>query len=111
MKLRYFGFLVLVCLAAYTCKSNMGSDAQKLPTITSFSATPETIAKGESVTLRWSIKDALAASIDHGVGPINVDANPANGERVVSPTENTTYTLTVSNGAGSVTKTASVTVK
>ena len=106
MKLRYFGFLVLVCLAAYTCKSNLGSDAQKLPTITSFYAIPETIAKGESVTLHWSIKDVITASIDHAVGPIDAD-----GERAASPTENTTYTLTAVNGAGSVTKTASVTVK
>ncbi len=106
MKLRYFGFLVLVCLAATTCKSNLGSDAQKLPTISSFTAVPDTIAKGESVMLHWSIKDVISANIDHEVGPISAD-----GERQVSPTVSTTYTLTAINGAGSVTKTASVTVK
>jgi hypothetical protein len=105
MKLKHLAILVLVCLAA-SCKSNTSSEPKNLPTIISFYAIPDTIEKGETTTLSWSIIDAATASIDQGIGSVG-----SSGERTVTPTENTTYTLTAGNSDGTVTKTASVTVK
>jgi hypothetical protein len=74
-----------------------------LPTIT-FSATPDTIPPGGSSTLAWTTTDATSASIDNGIGAVDLS-----GSRAVSPTSETTYILTVI-GPGE-TATASVTVK
>ena len=78
------------------------------PTISSFTATPATIDRGESSTLRWRTSNAdsvsISASINPGVGTVN-----AEGSRVVSPTATTTYTLTATNSVGSAT--AKVTVR
>jgi len=104
MKLRHFAILVLVGLSAF-CKSNTSSEPKKLPTINSFNASPSTIVKGETVTLRWSIINAATASIDQGIGSVASD-----GERTVTPTANITYTLTAGNADGTVSKTAAVTV-
>ena len=73
-----------------------------MPTISSFTADPATIKKGESSTLSWSVSNADSLSINQGVGTVT-------GTSVsVSPDETTTYTLTATNSAGSVTATAKV---
>lgn len=72
--------------------------------ITSFTATPAIITQGQSTTLAWTLSGATSASIDQGVGAVS-------GSNVtVSPTSDTTYTLTASNAAGSTT-TDKVTVR
>jgi hypothetical protein len=73
------------------------------PTINSFSALPSTITVGESSNLSWSVTDAITVIIDQSVGSV-----ASTGTTAVSPTTSTTYTLTATNAAGSVT--ASVTV-
>jgi len=42
--------------------------------ITSFTAEPRTIAKGQSATLRWSITGATDMSIDQGIGAVQSNA-------------------------------------
>ena len=69
------------------------------PVIDSFTATPSLIASGESSALSWQITGADSAMISAGVGSVNVDS----GASTVSPTATTTYTLTATNGGGSVT--------
>lgn len=73
-----------------------------LATITSFTATPDTFAAGQSVTLSWAVLDADSVSIDPGVGPV-----AASGSVVVDPAEATTWTLTALRGGIPVTATAS----
>ncbi len=75
--------------------------------ITSFAASPATIVSGTSTTLSWAVASGTGCSINQAVGAV---AN--SGSTSVSPTTNTTYTLTCSglNGGSSATTNATVTV-
>ena len=75
-----------------------------VPVIASFTATPASITSGQSSTLQWSVQNADSVSIS-SLGTVQVS-----GTRSVSPTATTIYTLTATNKAGSVTRTATVTV-
>jgi hypothetical protein len=59
-------------------------------------ASPATIVSGESSTIYWQTTNATSVQVTPGVG-----AEGANGSVVVSPTSNTTYTVTAQgpNGA------------
>src|SRR5215472_1120899 len=58
------------------------------PDITEFSASPSTIERGQSSTLRWAVTNATDISIDNGVGTVQ-----SNGTKSVFPNDTTTYTL------------------
>jgi len=75
------------------------------PVIVAFSANPANINSGESATLSWSVTEATAVTIDQGIGDV-----PSSGTQLVSPTMTTTYTLTASNSAGTVTESVIITV-
>ncbi len=81
------------------------------PAVSSFTATPSTITAGQSSTLAWTAAGGtpaapITAEIDQGVGTVT----PAtSGSVSVSPTEDTTYTLTVTDVNNAV-DTATVTV-
>ena len=79
---------------------------QPTPAITHFSATPETIDENESATLSWRIVNADSAIIDNSIGAVY----PVSGSLEVSPLSTTTYTLTATNGGGSVTSTVTISV-
>ncbi|MGQ9881768.1 MAG: COG1470 family protein [Armatimonadota bacterium] len=71
-----------------------------------FKAEPSVITAGDSVTLRWRVQAASRVVINNGVGEVSPQ-----GEATVSPTQDTTYTLTATNDAGQeVTKSVRVTV-
>lgn len=57
--------------------------------------TPANILEGESASLSWETRFADSVTLS-GVGPV-----PVTGNRAVSPTANTTYTLTATNAVGS----------
>ncbi len=76
------------------------------PTISSFTATPSEIFKGNNSTLSWSVSNATTVSIDQGIGNVS-----NTGNREVGPTVTTSYTLTATNSHGTVTKSCTVTVK
>jgi hypothetical protein len=76
-----------------------------LPQIISFTATPSSIARGQSSILSWSIIGADSISIDQGIGTPSSYIS-----QTVEPINTTTYTLTATNIVGSVTKTVPVTV-
>ena len=78
--------------------------ALDLPEITSFTADPATVTTGMSATLKWAVTGATDISIDKDIGDVS-----ASGTKEVSPTATTTYTLTATNGGGSVTKSVKVT--
>lgn len=75
------------------------------PTVYAFNVFGETtINRGETATLNWSVSNGATVSISPGVGVID-------GTQVdVTPQETTTYTLTATNAAGSVTRTKKITV-
>ena len=75
-----------------------------LPVVSQFTVTPSIIASGESTTLDWQISNAASAEIDKAIGSINATS----GSLVVSPTTTTTYTLTATNGGGSITSEVTV---
>ena len=74
------------------------------PTVT-MSADPDTILIGESSMLTWNTTFANSASIDQGIGPVDV-----NGSSTVSPAETTTYTITATGPGGTATDNVTVTV-
>lgn len=77
-----------------------------LPTGT-FSANPTSIGPAGSSTLSWTSANAASASIDNGIGSVT----PVSGGSVqVSPSANTTYTLTLTGPGGQTTRQATVTV-
>jgi phospholipase C len=75
------------------------------PLAVTLKASPANIAPGSSSTLTWASQGAASVSIDQGVSPITGAA----GSVVVSPTQNTTYTITATDAQGSTT-TGSATV-
>ena len=76
----------------------------KAPVIAQFTAEPDTIERGQSSTLRWSVSDATNVTIDPGLGSVQ-----SNGNRQVFPSNTTTYTLTAT-GTRTVKATATVNV-
>ncbi|HTI71882.1 MAG TPA: hypothetical protein VMF06_18040 [Candidatus Limnocylindria bacterium] len=79
------------------------------PVISSFTATPQAITSGQSVTLNWSVSGATKLSI-----LANVGASPGvvtGSSVIVTPTASTTYTLTATNATGGVSKNVTVTVQ
>ncbi|HNY40321.1 MAG TPA: OmpA family protein [Bryobacteraceae bacterium] len=63
--------------------------------ISSFTAEPSTIVRGEASTLRWSVVNATEITIDNGIGTVSTS-----GSRQVYPTSNTTYRMTAKGGGG-----------
>jgi hypothetical protein len=76
------------------------------PVINSFEASPGEILTGESSTLTWDVSgEGLSVEIDNAVGAVSPQ-----GSTSVSPPDDTTYTLTASNGGGTRTATATIVV-
>jgi len=75
------------------------------PMISSFTAEPSSIERGQSSTLRWSISNATDMSINQGVGAVQ-----SQGQRQVFPTSTTTYTLTARGPGGNDSRAVTVTV-
>ena len=95
--------------ASYTC--NDGSSGEynwqlvETPQLqVTMSASPTSIERGQSATLRWSSTNATSAAITPGIGTV-----PTSGSRGVSPTSTTAYLITV-RGADGQTASASATV-
>lgn len=73
--------------------------------VISFSASPAVgspataiINRGQSSTLSWNVSNATSVSIDNNIGNV-----AASGTLIVSPTRSTSYKITASNSAGTVT--------
>ncbi|HEX7364974.1 MAG TPA: hypothetical protein VF366_07410 [Dehalococcoidia bacterium] len=73
------------------------------PVINSFSASPATIGPGQSSVLSWDVTGCTTVNIDQSIGNVALS-----GTRVVSPTKNTTYTLTAVNDLGTSVATTQV---
>jgi hypothetical protein len=91
---------------AFVVRPLTGGLPPLLPTAT-LSALPASIEPGESTSLNWTTSNSASASIDHGVGTVDLS-----GSVEVSPTVTTVYRVTAVNDAGVVvTATATVTVR
>jgi hypothetical protein len=77
-----------------------------LPSISSFTASPTSITLGGISTLSWTTSGATTLNI----APGNLASTSASGTVNVSPETTTTYVLTATNAAGSVTASAKVTL-
>jgi peptidoglycan-associated lipoprotein len=73
--------------------------------IESFTIEPSSVERGQSATLRWSVKGADQISIDQGIGTVQ-----ATGSRQVFPSASTSYTLTASGPGGTASANTRVTV-
>lgn len=76
------------------------------PEINSFSATDNTVSSGDTVTLDWNVSDADTIEISPGIGLV---AGPT-GSTSFTASLTEVYTLTATNGDGSVTQSVQVTV-
>ncbi len=79
--------------------------APSLPVVNSFTVNPAGITAGGSTTISWNVSGATYVTIVPGGGSV-----PSSGSATASPSATTTYTLTASNAAGSVTRQVTVTV-
>ncbi len=75
------------------------------PVISSFVVEPSSIERGQSATLRWSVTNANAISIDSGIGEVQ-----SSGTRRITPNESTSYQLTAAGPNGTVSGRATVNV-
>ncbi|MDG2126001.1 MAG: hypothetical protein P8J87_20040, partial [Verrucomicrobiales bacterium] len=78
--------------------------------ICSYSADTTLVNPGESANLSWLIPNAATASIDNGVGDVAPLTTNGIGTSAVSPTQNTTYTLTSSSGGNNASQAITVEV-
>ena len=83
--------------------------------IVSFTATPDTITTGGTTTLAWTAQHAtsvtMTATDSNGASPVNLMGKMPNGDSLtVSPTQDTTYRLEVSDGFNTTSTTVSVVV-
>jgi hypothetical protein len=81
------------------------SKERSVPVIADFSASRVALKSGESLELRWDVRDAADVSID-GVG----SALPIQGTRIVHPDASKTYVLKASGGGGSIQRSIAVSV-
>jgi len=75
------------------------------PIVIDISANPSVIMSGSSAALIWNVTGATSASLDQGIGTVS-----PSGSQLVSPTATTTYTLTASGPAGTISKSVVLTV-
>lgn len=75
------------------------------PVVHSFSASSESIQKGQAVALSWGVSGATAITIQPYIGSVDFY-----GSKVLSLDSSTTFTLTATNAAGSSTSTVTVAV-
>ena len=74
------------------------------PTV-SLQASPTAVEKGDAATLSWTSTDATQLTIAPDVGTVT-----AQGQKSVTPSASTTYTITASGPGGSATASARITV-
>jgi len=97
--------MLVITMVIAGCKTT--TKAPPAPPISAtLTASPDSIQAGQSSTLTWSTQSATSATVDQGVGTVDV-----NGSKTVSPTTTTTYTLTATDASGKTTSaTATVSV-
>jgi len=75
------------------------------PVISAFTASPPSIERGQTSTLRWSVENATSVTIQPGMGTVQ-----SGGSRQVYTSSSTTYTLTAKGPGGTNEAIAAVSV-
>jgi hypothetical protein len=96
--------LTATSFAGTTARSTVVS-VNPAPILINIDVNPAVIVSGASAALIWNVSGANSASIDQGIGSV-----PLSGNQLISPTETTTYTLTASGPAGTLSKSVVITV-
>ncbi len=99
--------------AGTTASPGVSVTVLPVPTINSFTAAPNAdVAPGAMVTLAWDVTAAgtLGVVVKDAGGTTVTSSSMAAGSVVVTPSATQTYTLEATNGAGTVTSDATVTV-
>ncbi len=78
---------------------------QEVAPVCTLTANPTSINQGGSSNLSWTTNRAHTVTINQGINGVEL-----NGNRIVSPSVTTTYTLTAVGNGGQVTCTATITV-
>jgi len=99
------GILLALGTGSRVTTSPPPSSPASVPVINSFVANSASITAGSSSTLDWDVSGATSVAIDEGIGSV-----PASGNTEAKPSFTTTYTLTATNAAGSVTRSVTITV-
>ena len=97
----FLALLVILIPSCVTIQSPTGQPS----VIGTFSSNPSTINLGDTSNLSWNVTGANSVSIDHGIGLVN-----ASGSMAVAPAASTVYTISATNSAGTVTRSAATTV-
>ncbi len=111
---RHFSVLLIVLGTGVLFACPTPPAAPKLPTVGSFTASPDTVAKGGQVTLAWSVTDSTTVTI---VNAASMEAVPgvdgkADGQATVTINDPSVFLLTATNSAQQkVTATAAVSVQ
>jgi hypothetical protein len=104
-----FSLLLLIllssCITFQIPASQVTAPVGTPPVIIVFSSNPAKVNSGGKPTLLWSVAGANSVSIDHGIGLVD-----GMGIREVSPATSTVYTISATNSAGTVTRSAVTTV-
>lgn len=109
---RYYGVATGVTATAQprrvsrSCNTTVTVSAPDAPTA-SLTANPPSIVRGNPSTLTSTCTNATSATIDQGVGTVSPSGQT---QRQVSPTGNTTYTLTCTGPGGTATSSVTVAV-
>jgi len=93
-------------LATTTLTVSSVPASRDTPVITSFTANPYVIKKGDSSILTWHTLNASSATMDRDIGTVSAD-----GVRQVSPDATTIYTLLVTSPDGAQYQTVTVNVR
>ncbi|MEE9337429.1 MAG: CotH kinase family protein [Methylococcaceae bacterium] len=80
-------------------------DSDPVPPYCDMMFDPQVVGEGEETELSWWIEDATIATIDHNIGHVAIPT----AEVTISPTETTTYTLSV-EGSNSLTTSCQTTI-
>jgi hypothetical protein len=88
-----------------TCQVTVTVTPGSLPRIDKFTGAPLSILAGQTSTLLWQVENATTVTIS------TLGNEPLTGTQDVKPQQTTTYTLTASNGVGSVTATVTINVQ
>ena len=92
-------------VATTTPAENPDAPKGPLPVVKSLKVSPSVIPSGEKATLSWEVSGADTVSLDNDIGDV-----PAKGTEDVYPDKTVSYTLTATNGNGSITSDVIITV-
>ncbi|MEF8848940.1 MAG: hypothetical protein V5A68_07385 [Candidatus Thermoplasmatota archaeon] len=105
-KISIIGTIFIIILIGLTGCNEMNLGDMAKFSIKTFKVEPSIINQGETANLTWLVTGAQTVNINNGIGNVG-----NTGDRIITPTENTTYTLTAENKTKTLTATTQIIVK